>query len=197
MIQGYGEFLPTLICLILSAFVLGNTVLVRFGRRLLPYIAFVLLIVRLVFHYIDLSGENEVTKISLFAVATQSVSLVLSKLKSKVLALFLGDVFGILMGFAALKVIEKLMQLSFASVKKSLIDEVYGIARHIPSVKSMLQHEEKKMEDSFEKDLKVKSREIGVKYGVDGQSSYKTLPSKVYKSIYYSSLFQTFISPQL
>ena len=184
MIHGFGEFLPTLILMILLSFVLGNTVLVRFGRRLLPPVAVCILAVRLVFHYIDLNGEEQIEKVSVYATVTQAISLVLSKLKSKVLALFLADIIGVLMGFAALKLIENVALFRFASAKKSFIDEVYGIARHIPSVKHMLQQEEKKMEDSFEKDLKVKSREIGVKYGVDGQSSYKTLPSKVYKSVH-------------
>ena len=179
MSKAYGELLPTFICLILASFVLGNTVLMRFGRRLLPPIAFCLLAVRLIFHFIDLNGETVIEKISLYTVVTQFISFVLGKLRSKVLALFLGDVIGILMGFAALRIIENVVHLRLASAKKSFFEEVYGIARYIPAVKQKLQHEEKKMEDSFEKDLKVKSREIGVKYGVDGQSSYKTLPSKV------------------
>jgi hypothetical protein len=179
MFEGYGDHLPTFICFILSSFVLGNTVLVRFFRRLLPPIAVCLLAVRLIFHYIDLNSETVIEKISLYTVVTQFISLVLGKLRFKVLALFLGDVIGILMVFGALKIIENVVHFRFDSAKKSFFEEVYGIARYIPAVKQKLQHEEKKMEDSFEKDLKVKSREIGVKYGVDGQSSYKTLPSKV------------------
>ena len=96
-----------------------------------------------------MTGENVVEKISLYAVVSQTISFVLGKLRSKVLALFLGDVIGILMGFAALKLIETVVHFRFTSAKKSFIDEVYGIARHIPSVKHMLKHEEKKMEESF------------------------------------------------
>lgn len=145
----------------------------------MPPIAVCLLALRLIFHYIDLNSETVIEKISLYTVVTQFISLVLGKLRFKVLALFLGDVIGILMVFGALKIIENVVHFRFDSAKKSFLEEVYGIARFIPAVKQKLQHEEKKMEDSFEKDLKVKSREIGVKYGVDGQSSYKTLPSKV------------------
>ena len=125
-------------------------------------------------------ADDSTAMTSVFDMVAFGIHFVLGRLKSKSLAFVVSDVVGILIGFATLNLAQDLMILRFGTVKKTVIEKAYGIARHIPAVKALLVKEQTKMEESFEKDLKMKSREIGTKYGGDGPSSYSTLPAKVH-----------------
>lgn len=174
-----GALVPTFLCLIAASFLLGNTIFIRFSKRLLAPIAVCVVVVRAIMHITADKSTDTPEMTSIFGLITFAINVVLGRLKSKSLAFVVSDTVGILIGFAALNLLQDLIVLRFATVKKTLIDRAYGIARHIPAVKAMLTKEQTKMEESFEKDLKVKSREIGTKYGGDGPSSYSTLPEKV------------------
>jgi hypothetical protein len=171
-----GALLPTFLCLIAASFLLGNTIFIRFARPLLAPIAVCVILVRAIMHII---AEDGSAMTSIFDMVANGIRFVLGRLKSKSVAFLVGDTVGILIGFAALNLVQDLLILRFATIKKTVIDKAYGIARHIPAVKALLVKEQTKMEESFEKDLKLKSREIGTKYGGDGPSSYSTLPEKV------------------
>jgi hypothetical protein len=172
-----GALLPTFLCLVAASFLLGNTIFIRFARPLLAPIAVCAILVRAVMHII---ADDSTAMTNTFDMVAFGIRFVLGRLKSKSLAFVVGDIVGILIGFAALNLLQDLMILRFATIKKTVIDKAYGIARHIPAVKALLIKEQTKMEESFEKDLKLKSREIGTKYGGDGPSSYSTLPEKVH-----------------
>lgn len=171
-----GALLPTFLCLIAGSFLLGNTIFIRFARPLLAPIAVCVTVVRAVMHII---AEDSTAMTSIFDIVVSGVHLVLGRLKSRSLAFVVGDVAGILIGFATLNLVQDLMVLRFETVKKTVIDKAYGMSKLIPYVKAMLAKEQTKSEESFEH-LKSKSREIGTKYGGDGPSSYSTLPVKVH-----------------
>ena len=172
-----GALLPTFLCLVAASFLLGNTIFIRFFRTLLAPIAVCVIAVRAIMH---IRADDSTAMTSVFDMVAFGIHFVLGRLKSKSLAFVVSDVVGILIGFATLNLAQDLMILRFGTVKKTVIEKAYGIARHIPAVKALLLKEQTKMEESFEKDLKMKSREIGTKYGGDGPSSYSTLPAKVH-----------------
>ena len=180
MMKDMGEMFPILLCLIVSAFFLGNTIFVRFFRRLLVPLAVIIVTVRTINHITGVDTSESPALTNCFVIVTTAVNHILGKLRFRSLEFFIGDVIGVLILFGALNLFNDFTAIRFESLKKKIIDEVYGIARRVPAVKSMLAKEQTKMEEGFEKDLKVKSRAIGVKYGADGPTSHSTIPEKVH-----------------
>ena len=191
MLSDMGELFPVFLCLIVAAFFLGNTIFVRFFRRLLIPLAVIIVIVRTITHITGVDTSESPALTNCFVTVTTAVNHILGKLRFRSLEFFIGDVFGILILFGALNVFNDLSAIRFESLKKKIIDEVYGIARRVPAVKSMLAKEQTKMEEGFEKDLKVKSRAIGVKYGADGPTSHSAIPEKVH-NLRYAKLNHSF-----
>ena len=171
------ELLPTYLCLIAGAFLIGNTRFVRFGRRLLGPIAYCVIAYRAFIHFRGNESETQ----TFLKLMTDAINIGLNKCRSKPLAALMGDIIGLFIVAAAVSLLQTVAFLKFSMVKKQFFDDAYGIVRHIPHVKAYLVKEQVKIEEHFEKDLKEKSRAIGTKYSADEASpnSYSKLPAKV------------------
>ena len=178
--QNFVDLIPTYLCLIVGAFLFGNTRLIRFVRPLIPPSAVLLLCYRAFSHFLAYS-KNDLGRVSFFDMLITGYNILLQRCNNKAVGALLGDVIGILIVGLLLNILHNLMFLKFSAVKKEFLDSAYGIVRHVPQVKSLLIKEQTKIEESFEKDLKVKSRAIGTKYPTEKNlpNSYSALPAKV------------------
>lgn len=178
--QSIVDLLPTYMCFIAAAFLLGNTRFVRFSRQLIPAITACILCYRIYVHARADYIRTEEEAVSFYNILIAAIDVVLKKCSKRVGA-FLGDILGLIMVSVALSALQDLAFLKFSVIKKQFFDEAYAIVRHIPMVKSVLVKEQTKIEEHFEKDLKEKSRAIGTRYPTDSNSpnSYSTLPVKV------------------
>jgi len=172
------DLIPTYLCLIVAFFLLGNTRFVRFFRQLITPAALCLIIYRVVIHFRAEYSASSVDTLSFYNILITGVDFALKKCSKPVKAI-IGDVLGLLIIGSFLNIVQSIAFLKFSVVKKQFLDSAYGLSRHIPAVKALLVKEQKKIEESFEKDLKTKSRDIGTKYAMkaDGPpNSYSTLP---------------------
>lgn len=178
--QSIVDLIPTYMCLIAAAFLLGNTRFIRFFRQLLPAIIACIICYRVYVHVCADYSKTDHDVVSFFHILISAIDVVFKKC-SKSVGAVLGDIIGLLMILATLSTLQDLAFLKFSVVKKQFFDEVYAIVRHIPTVKSLLVKEQTKIEEHFEKDLKEKSRAIGTRYPTDSNSpnTYSTLPLKV------------------
>ena len=75
---------------------------------------------------------------------------------------FILDLVLVLLVFHLLFLINTLTSLNFHGVKKAVFDYIFGLTKDLPFVKDTLEKEQSKLEESFDKDLKVKARNLGV-----------------------------------
>ena len=151
--QSIVDLIPTYMCLIAAAFLLGNTRFIRFFRQLLPAIIACIICYRVYVHVCADYSKTDHDVVSFFHILISAIDVVFKKC-SKSVGAVLGDIIGLLMILATLSTLQDLAFLKFSVVKKQFFDEVYAIVRHIPTVKSLLVKEQTKIEEHFEKDLK-------------------------------------------
>ena len=151
----------------LAFLVLGKTKFVRTLRSMTVPITGIFLCYRGV--SLSLGRGVETNVLSIIVTLTTHALEAMQKHHVTITA-FVGDIVGIIIIFAVMKVIVDLGNLKYTVIKKQLLATGYDSIKWLPIIQKEIKKEQTKLEEHFEDHLKKKSRAIGLRY--------QTLPPK-------------------
>lgn len=154
-----NETQTNLLLAIISGYSFGKTSASKYIKRFSAPIVVVLLTFR-AYQIKDVDDNHRVTLLSTLQALIKAL-LPQSQTLARVLGILFEDAAGLAVFLGVLGTLNSLSFNSFSDFKKSLVAELYEHVKVLPQVQNILNAEKKKLEDEFEKDLKVKSREIG------------------------------------
>lgn len=148
----------TLVIIIFTIFLLNKSNVFKYLRMIQYHILVIFLIYRCIYYC-----DNESSILSIILNLIQLI-------QNKYFSTFIYDLFGILIIIQILAFINKVLSLSYLEWRKIVLDEVFSIVKYLPPVQDFIRKEQVKVESDFDRDLKSKSRELGI--------SNITLPKK-------------------
>lgn len=113
----------------------------------------------LAYRYINVNDSNS----SLLSTFIELIKFVKDRthISSNLFTIIVGDLFGVILLVGLIDFIQSLSKGNLRGFKRAISDWGYRQVRDFSFVKKEIEKEQKKLEESFEKDLKVKSRSLG------------------------------------
>jgi len=147
---------------VIAAFLLQRLWIFRYLRKYLYYVvAPALLIYRTVYHSRSDKSVLEQFLEFVYTLPLSAISSAISSAEATRIRFFLSDLLGFILFFSVVKVLAVGFSMNLTTLSSYLIGEGFKLVKDLPAIKSKLDEEKKKMESSFEGELKVKARNIG------------------------------------
>ncbi len=140
---------------LIGAFFLGKSHYYRFVRRFaIPTVTAVIL--------------YRILKTNSNSILSEINELLTKSGQSRAVNVSVGDVLGFMVCLNVLDIADKAITADFAGIYRAITDFGFGLVKNLSFVQAILQKEQDKLENDFDKELKTRSRALG--------QQFKTLP---------------------